>query len=126
MALCLVIEDDPDVRMTTVNILEHLGYKVTEAADDTQAMAVVEKGEPIDLVFSDVFLQGSKNGPAIVDDIRELFPDMKILFTSGYTANQFADTNFVSNGMEFIPKPFEISTLSKKLREILTNGNGPP
>ena len=117
----LVIEDDPDVRLTTVSILSKLGYQVTEAADELQALAALDNGKHIDLVFSDVFLQGSKNGPAIVKNIRIRMPNMKILFTSGYAADQFSDENFQPDTMEFIPKPFGIINLSKKLREILSN-----
>jgi len=115
----LVIEDDDDVRLTTVNILADLGYTVTEASNDTEAFAAVDANNRFDLVFSDVFLQGSKNGPDIVHAIRARNPNMKILFTSGYTADQFENYDFHEEGMAFIPKPFEALTLSKKLREIL-------
>jgi len=114
----LVIEDDEDVRFTTAHILTDLGYTVTEAANASEAMAAVDSGTRIDLVFSDVFLQESENGPAIVKKIRALVPDMKILFTSGYTADQFEESNFQEDSMAFIPKPFEINALAIKLREI--------
>lgn len=117
----LVIEDDEDVRMTTLNILLDLGYSVTEAANDTEAFAAVDGDNQFDLIFSDVFLQGSKNGPEIAQEIRALNPNMKILFTSGYTADQFENYDAHETGMEFIPKPFEALALSKKLREILND-----
>lgn len=118
----LVIEDDDDVRITTTHMLSELGYQVTEARNDEEALGVIESGIRIDLVFSDVFLQGSETGPEIVKKIRAQYPSMKILFTSGYTADQFEDEDFQANNMGFIPKPFEISSLSKKLRDIF-DGN---
>lgn len=114
----LVIEDDADVRLTTVHILNELGYLVTEAANEDEAMSAIESDASFDLVFSDVFLQGSVSGPAIVKKIQAGFPKMKILFTSGFTADQFDDSDFHGSNMEFIPKPFEIHALSIKLREL--------
>ncbi len=122
----LVIEDDPEVRSTTVSILQGLGYSVTEAANDQDAYAAVDGNNQFDLIFSDVFLQGSENGPEIVKNIRIRRPTIKILFTSGYTADQFEASDFHGDGMEFIPKPFETRTLSKKLREILTGSSTSP
>ncbi len=117
----LVIEDDDDVRNITVNILYELGYFVTEARNGEEAYAALEQDRKIDLVFSDVFLQSSENGPDIVKSILEHHPEMKILFTSGYTADQFENFDFHPSGMNFIAKPFEIQSLSKKIRDVLGN-----
>ncbi len=114
----LLIEDDPDVRQTSVNILRQLGYQVTETCNDAEAMSVVESGASIDLIFSDVFLYNSKSGPAIVEDIRILHPDIKILFTSGFAEDHFSKSEFQGVHTNFISKPYKKATLSNKLRSI--------
>jgi len=115
----LVIEDDPDVSMTAVNILTDLGYRVKDASTDDEAYRLFGDGSETDLVFSDVFLHGSLNGPEIVKELRKSRPDMPVIFTSGYTADQLDKTDMLDESVHFIPKPFERVVLAKKLRELL-------
>jgi PAS domain S-box-containing protein len=116
----LVIEDDPDVRMTTASVLHALGYRTAEAVDDDEAFELFGDGTQIDLVFSDVFLQGSVNGPEIIKKMRETRPNIPVLFTSGYTADQFDKSDMFEENFHFIAKPFETRELARKLRELLT------
>ena len=115
----LVIEDDPDVRATTVGMLIDLGYETVEADDSDSALAAMDDGEDIDLVFTDVFLKGSKSGPEIAGDILERWPDMPILFTSGYSSDHFQASGMLKDEVHLLAKPFEISRLAKKVREML-------
>jgi len=115
----LVIEDDPDVRATTVGMLNDLGYETMEAEDSDSALAAMDDGAGIDLVFTDVFLKGSKSGPEIAGDIRERWPDVPILFTSGYSSDQFQASGVLEDEVHLLAKPFEISRLATKVREVL-------
>jgi len=117
----LVIEDDDDVRQTAINVLRGLGYRTIEARNDREAIDVFGDGQLIDLVFSDVFLHGSINGPDIVKKLRLKNPDVPVLFTSGYAADQFDDSDMFEENFDFIPKPFESNILAKKLRELLSD-----
>jgi len=115
----LVIEDDPDVRMTTVGVLNELGFKTVEAENDREAIELFGNGSQIDLIFSDVFLHGSANGPEIVKRLREKRPDIPVLFTSGYTADQFDESDLFEENFHFISKPFEALNIARKIRELL-------
>ena len=115
----LVIEDDPDVRATTVGMLNDLGYETMEAEDSDSALAAMNDKDAIDLVFTDVFLKGSKSGPEIAGDIRELWPEVPILFTSGYSSDQFQASGLLEDEVDLLSKPFEISSLATKVREML-------
>ncbi len=117
----LVIEDDPDVRMTTTSVLHGLGYRTAEAADDNEAYELFGDGSQINLVFSDVFLHGSVNGPEIVKNMRDINPGIPVLFTSGYTADQFDKSDMFEENFHFIAKPFETTDLARKLRELLSD-----
>jgi len=119
----LVIEDDPDVRATTVGMLNDLGYETLEADDCASAFAAMNDIGGIDLVFTDVFLKGSKSGPEIAGDIRERWPDMPILFTSGHPSDHFQASGMFDDEVHLLAKPFEISRLATKVREML---DGPP
>ena len=119
----LIIEDDPDVSMTAQNILVDLGYRVKEASSDDEAYRIYGDGSDTDLIFSDVFLHGSLNGPEIVRELRKRRPDLPVLFTSGYTADQLDQTDMLEESVHFIPKPFERVALAKKLRELLGDAN---
>jgi len=116
----LVIEDDPDVRLTAVGVLQELGYRTVEAGSDQEAIELFGNGSEIDLVFSDVFLQGSINGPEIVKQLREKRPEIPVLFTSGYTADQFDELDIFDENFHFISKPFETPDIARKIRELLT------
>ena len=115
----LIIEDDPDVRLTTVGVLNELGYRTVEAENDREAIELFGNGSQIDLIFSDVFLHGSANGPDIVKLLREKRPEVPVLFTSGYTADQFDDSDLFEENFHFISKPFEAPDIARKIRELL-------
>jgi len=117
----LVIEDDLDVRLTAVRVLRGLGYGIKEASDGTEAMKLFGDGSEIDLVFSDVFLRGSINGPDIVAKLREMKPEIPVLFTSGYAADQFDTSELLEKNFHFISKPFESTDLARKLRDLLSD-----
>src|SRR3546814_3898359 len=77
-------EDNADVRAMVVSQLHALGYRVTEADSGRAALAILERGDPVDLLFSDVVMPGAIGGVQLANAARALRPDLKILLTSGF------------------------------------------
>jgi CheY-like chemotaxis protein len=75
------------VRETVVAMLAELGYRVLKAPDAQSALAVVESGVPIDLLFTDVVMPGPLRSPELARKAKERLPQLSVLFTSGYTEN---------------------------------------
>nr|WP_315412781.1 response regulator [uncultured Pseudomonas sp.] len=110
----LVVEDDAIVRMLIVDVLEELEFQVLEAADAEEALKVVEdSSKVIDLMMTDVGLP-DMDGKQLATKVRELRPDLPILFASGY-----AESIDVPEGMHVIGKPFSIDQLRDKVKTIL-------
>ena len=122
----LVIEDDADVRDFVVNALEHLGYTVITACDGTEALSVAAATPQIDLLISDVVLPGGLTGPAVADRILDQFEDTKLLFTSGYVADNIRLETRRDGHAELLTKPYTVQALAKKVREVLESPVPPP
>ena len=115
----LVAEDDSVVRQLMREMLSLHGYKVIEAATGAEAVAKFnENTAAIQLLLLDVLMPG-KNGKEVYDEIRSLRPDMKAIFTSGYTADVIERKGVVNEGLNFISKPVSPSELLKKIRVTL-------
>src|SRR5262249_18009174 len=84
----LVVEDDPDVLRVTSEMAKFLGYKVRMASDAQDALAALEVGGPIDLVFSDIVMPGGMSGFDLARAIRKRDPSQKLLLTSGFAGNK--------------------------------------
>jgi PAS domain S-box-containing protein len=118
----LVVEDDDDVRAYTVECLKELGYRVFEAHDGPSALRFLEKHEqPIDLMFTDVVMPGM-SGRELADHAREKQPDLRVLYTSGYTRNAIVHGGRLDEGVEMISKPFTYATLAEKIADVLEQG----
>ena len=115
----MVVEDDPDVSDFVVNALQHLGYQVICAHDGAEALRVAESAQKIDLLISDVVLPGGLTGPAIVDRILEKFKDTKVLFTSGYVAEDIRLRTRRDGEAELLTKPYTVQALAHKVRNVL-------
>jgi len=110
----LVVEDDAIVRMLIVDVLEELEFTVLEAADAAEALAFVKSEDThIDLMMTDVGLP-DMDGKQLAAQVRELRPDLPILFASGY-----AENIDVPAGMQVIGKPFSIDQLRDKVKSML-------
>jgi len=114
----LVVEDNPDVRCVTVELLKILGYKVLEADNAGAALAIVESGGPIDLVFSDVVMRGGMSGFELAQKLRELRPSQKFLLTSGFTEVAKAGADAIP-GLLTLRKPYSQQELSRSIRAAL-------
>ena len=118
----LVVEDDEDVRTTVVELLGSLGYRVLKARDATSALAIVESGVPIDLLFSDVVMPGPLRSTEMARKVRQRLPGIAVLFTSGYTDNAIVHTGRLDAGIELLSKPYTHEALARKVRQMLVSG----
>jgi PAS domain S-box-containing protein len=115
----LVVEDDPDVRTFVTGQLRDLGYRVIEAADGPEAQRILDSDEAIDLLFTDVVMPGGVTGRQLADAARARRPDLKAVFTSGYTENSIVHQGKLDKGVSFLAKPFRRQELARKIRETL-------
>jgi signal transduction histidine kinase/CheY-like chemotaxis protein len=118
--IVLVVEDEAVVRLLVVETLQDLGYRPLEAADSQSALRILQSGQRVDLLVTDIGLPGL-NGRQLADAGRTTRPSLKILFMTGYAENA-ANNNFLTPGMEIIAKPFEMHTLAKRVRGMLECG----
>ena len=117
----MVVEDDPHVRRMSVQALEDLGYEVLEAGSGAEALAQLEAGERPELLFTDVVMAGL-TGRELADRVAEKWPEIKILYTTGYTRNAVVHNGVLEPGLALIPKPFSIADLAQKVRAVLDSG----
>ena len=117
----LVVEDDDEVRATVVEMLSDLGYRVLKAVDAQNALAVIESGMAIDLLFTDVVMPGNLKSPELARKARQRLPDIAVLFTSGYTENSIVHGGRLDAGVELLSKPYTREALARKLRHVLAN-----
>jgi signal transduction histidine kinase/DNA-binding response OmpR family regulator len=117
----LVTEDDDGVRATVVETLTDLGYRVLTAKDAASALAVVESGAAIDLIFTDVVMPGRLKSSEMVRLARERRPDLAVLFTSGYTENAIVHGGRLDPGVELLSKPYTREALARKIRQVLAS-----
>jgi two-component system cell cycle sensor histidine kinase/response regulator CckA len=110
----LLVEDEPMVRSVAERALTRHGYTVITADNGEDALEVLAKGEPIDLLISDVVMPGM-DGPTMVREARESRPDLKILFMSGYAEEQLRKSIDLEN-VNFLPKPFSVTELAEAAR----------
>ncbi|MPW18831.1 response regulator [Paraburkholderia sp. CNPSo 3157] len=115
----LIVEDDEDVRTTVVEMLASLGYRVLKAKDAQSALAIVESGVPIHLLFTDVVMPGSMRSTELARKVRERQPDIAVLFTSGYTDNAIVHAGRLDEGVELLSKPYSKDALARKLLHTL-------
>jgi signal transduction histidine kinase/DNA-binding response OmpR family regulator len=116
----LVVEDDPVVQGTVVDILSGLGYRVLKANDGLSALNVLQSGIPVDLLFTDVVMPGPVRSPDLAKQAKQIFPDIEVLFTSGYTQNAIVHGGRLDPGVELISKPYRREELARKIRHMLS------
>lgn len=115
----LVVEDDESVRATSVELLTALGYSVLEAPNADSALAIINSGAKIDLMFTDVVMPGNLRSPELARLATQRLPGLKVLFTSGYTQNAIVHSGRLDDGVELIAKPFSRERLAQKIRAVL-------
>lgn len=115
----LVVEDDIHVRRFLVRQLRLLGYHIIEAADGDEAYEILQSLPQIDLLFTDVVMPGDMNGRQLADAARVLMPDLKVLFTSGYTEDAIVHNGRLDAGVDLLSKPYRRQEMAAKVRKVL-------
>ena len=115
----LLVEDEEAIMKMAAKMLEKLNYQIL-AADTPEKGLTLAAGCPggIDLLISDVVLPGM-NGRELANEVKGLYPDIKILFMSGYTADVIAHRGVLDHGVNFLQKPFSRKDLAVKVRKVL-------
>ncbi len=116
--MVLVVEDEPRVRSFSVEVLRDLGYGVLHAANGPEALALLEQGVRVTLLFTDVVMPGM-TGRELADRALALRPDLRVLYTTGYTRNAVVHNGVLDPGTRLLPKPFGVDELARKVREAL-------
>ena len=112
----LVVEDELFVRLMAVDMLESAGYIVREAGTADEALSLLESGErPVDVMFTDVKMPGSMDGLKLASRVRDLWPDISIIVTSGHVMLPDLDDR---TRAAFLPKPYRASALLEQVASI--------
>jgi PAS domain S-box-containing protein len=114
----LVIEDDEAVRALVTAVLDEMGYAYMEAGDGNQALPILNSGQRIDLLISDVGLPGM-DGRRIAELARKVRPELKVLFITGYAKHSALNDDFLEADTEVMTKPFSLDALTNKIRDML-------
>jgi PAS domain S-box-containing protein len=116
----LLVEDESSVRDLANRLLKQQGYRVLEAANGEEALRLAQEtvGERIHLLLTDVVLP-QMSGKELADQLKTFRPDLKVLYTSGYTDFAVVHHGVLNSGTHFLQKPFSLKTLSQKVREAL-------
>lgn len=122
----LLAEDEESVRKLTKDVLEEFGYKVVEAADGEEAVSIfMENKNIVQLLLLDVIMP-KMSGREVYEKIKKIKPDIKLLMTSGYSADfigkkgmLLVDSTLREEGLNFLAKPMSLANLLKKVREAL-------
>jgi signal transduction histidine kinase/DNA-binding response OmpR family regulator len=115
----LVVEDDPDVRLTAVEMLAQLGYKVLTAPDGDAALEFIDSDVPIDLLFTDVVMPGAVKSAELAKQAALRSPAIPVLFTSGYTRDEIFHHGKLDPGVTLLGKPYRRDDLARKVRGVL-------
>jgi CheY-like chemotaxis protein len=116
----LVVDDDATVRMLIAEVLRESHYHLLEAVDGPSALKLLEaRPQRIDLMVTDVGLPGGMNGRQLADAARQMRPDLRVLFITGYAENAVVGNGHLDPGMAVLAKPFAMSSFANKVREIL-------
>lgn len=116
--IVLVVEDEERVRNYSVEALKELGYIVIVADGPRDALRIIESGQRVDLLFTDVVMP-EMNGRQLADRALALLPTLSVLYTTGYTRNAVVHNGVLDAGTAFLPKPFTVDQLGVKIRQVL-------
>jgi CheY-like chemotaxis protein len=114
----LVVEDNPNVRKTVIRQLHDLGYKTVEVDGGARALRLVKDGLAFDLLLTDVVMPGGITGYQLAEELRSDRPDLKVLFTSGYT-DLAAASGHSARKDPLLSKPYRKQDLGRAVRAVL-------
>ena len=111
----LVVEDDPEVRKTSIAMLQDLGHQILTARNGAEALALVKAGNPIDILFTDVVMPGGMNGIELANQAVAISPALKVLVTTGYPGH----ADLLRGDFSVLPKPFTRLDLELLVRSLV-------
>ena len=114
----LVVEDDDSVRRVAVEALTDLGYTVVSAPGGKQALTELQTLPRVDLLFTDIVMPGM-NGRQLAEASQRIKPQLKVLYTTGYTRNAIVHNGMLDPGIALLAKPFALHDLAVKVRKVL-------
>jgi PAS domain S-box-containing protein len=115
----LIVEDEEEVRKLTAKILEMQGYRILETSNGDDALLACERRKgPIHLMLADIVMPGM-SGSELAKLLEPLYPEIKILYMSGYTDNAIVRHGVLEKGVNYIQKPFTMEALARKVRVVL-------
>jgi CheY-like chemotaxis protein len=114
----LLVEDNEDVRRLGAMHLTDLGYRVREAENGTKALQMLVRDDDIDLLFTDIVMPGGVSGIDLERQARELRPQLRVLFTSGFARTTTLPAS-MTDTVNFLPKPYRKTELAEKVRGAL-------
>jgi CheY-like chemotaxis protein len=118
----LVVEDDAFVRRHAIATLESLGYRVMVAPDGRAALRFLRRGARPDLLFTDIVMPGGVTGWELAAQAREIAPQLRVLFTSGYPLEALANRGQIDPGAIIVAKPYRKAELARRVREAIAAG----
>lgn len=116
----LLVEDEDAVRMFSARALRDKGYTVIEASNGESALEFIKKdGSTIDLMITDVVMP-KMDGPTLINNVKQFAPNMKVIFISGYTEDNFRKSLVTNENVHFLSKPFNLKDLAGKVKTVMT------
>jgi two-component system cell cycle sensor histidine kinase/response regulator CckA len=115
----LIVEDEDPVRAVNARALSARGYTILEAASGVEALQVMqERGSSVDLVVSDVVMP-EMDGPTLLGELRKIYPNLKVIFVSGYAEDAFKKNLPEGEEFNFLPKPFSLRQLVETVKQVI-------
>ncbi|MGV3634965.1 MAG: ATP-binding protein [Pseudorhodoplanes sp.] len=115
----LLVEDDEEVNRFSSEVLRDEGYEVISTHEGASGLRLLDANPDVRLLFTDVVLPGGMNGRQLADEALRRRPDLKVLFTTGYTRNAIIHHGRLDADVDLLTKPFTSDALAKKVRQIL-------
>jgi len=118
--MILLVEDEADVREILGDILEHYGYHVLKASDGPEALRIwKDHGDDVDLLVTDIVMPNGLRGNLLAERLQAERPDLKVIFSSGYSPDFATQSAPLKNGTIFLQKPYKLEDLVKAVRDCL-------
>ena len=112
----LLVEDDPDVQLVTVEALRYMGYAVLTADEGAAGMEIIKRDKDIDILLTDVVMPKGMSGVDLMHKARALRPELKVLLVSGYARGQLPT---IPEGCDFLAKPYRVDELEARLHRMI-------
>lgn len=118
-ATVLVVEDEALVNEDVADALRDEGFAIVQAYNGSEALAVLEERPDIRVVFTDVNMPGPIDGIRLVTEIRQKWPQIEVLITSGHQIPDLEKLDLVRDHARFVPKPYPVRVVTQRIREII-------